>query len=763
MDGCVDVSFVSPSCYLKGAVTTAVRRSFVWTGLKVPKPISSTTSAEGTATGTAASSVTETLTGTSSAATPISTEPSSTNYTSPAGAVYEIIYDQEYYGGDLSAIGAATFKDCIAICDWTTSCVDVSWVNGICYMKQQLNELVIADGVSTAKKITGPNVKAKAPLTCELGVANGTTFKTERGNFYEILCGYDFPGGDIQAVSTDSFEMCLDACDRNLECADVAYAAPACYLKRDVNPATPATAGVWGARSVPEPVPEPTSEPVSEPTSEPVPEPTYEPGCAALSTTLYPVGNTDIDRSSLDTLLPSLKATLNYAEKRPGTKAASLVLSMAYPQITLENTDLLSVTCSEGSVTVEASTLAIQQYAMSNWPSAGLVLFTNLVGCNNETSRGIYLTTAAYATIGSQAITFSVTAETYATVAREVAIQYGTVDYPSAEAAPTATQYSSTCSETGTATAPASGTASATTQTSLSPEAQAFYEALKSAVKYDEDGNIIMHPKNLQDVELVANAFDLDNTSDQAALEDMFSQWGVEAPSKLSAEGASGAYGGCETPTKTTPVSARRAAPKARRSSGSLLGRIVSAVSPKLAKRFSISWNDIQEIGCSDFVTGLVGEANEGVGAALEGGCVGAEAAQNGESFKCVIMGGCFYTSTVITYYTPPPATVYNFDYSWRLTLPSLVQRTVRGMGPGKLLSCENCGFSISNIQFSGQIVINMTAGVIKEATMTTGISGIANLVAGLKSDEPWTGSWDYTFSNNELGSISIDSAFNIV
>lgn len=441
---------------------------------------------------------------------------------------------------------------------------------------------------------------------------------------------------------------------------------------------------------------------------------------------------------------------------------------MAYPQIMLEDTDLLSVTCAEGgsSITVQASTLAVQQYVMSNWPSAGLVLFTNSAGCNNETSRGIYLTTAAYATMNSQAITFSVIGETFTTVAREVAIQYGTVDYPDVEAGPTATQFSSTCSETGTVTAPSSGTATGTTQTTVSPEMQAFYKAVQAAIKYDEDGNIIMHPKNLQDVELVPNDYDLDDTSDQAALEDMFNQWGVEAPTKLSAEAASGASaaaGGveCVTPTKTTPGSARRAPPKTRRSSGSLLARIVSTVSPKLAKR--LSWNDIKEVGCSDFVTGLVGEANAGVGAALEGGCVAAEAAQNGENFGCVMMGGCFYTSTIITYYTPPPANVYDFDYSWKLKLPSLTQRSVKGGGPGKVLSCENCGFSISMIQFSGKIIINMTAGVIKEATMTAGISGMANLVAGLQADAPWAGSWDYTFSNTELGAIAIDKAFNIV
>ena len=776
--GCVDVSFVAPSCYLKSSVTTALSRDYVWTGLKVPKPISSsaTTSttaiveqtatgtaapasptgtatstdsatSEATATGTDSATSATTATGTSSSAVPASTQPSCVNgqsnmanYTTSAGTVYEIICGQEYYGGDLSLVGAPTLKDCIETCDWTASCVDVSWVNGMCYMKQQLNGLVTATGVSTARKVIDPSLDAKPPLTCEQNAANGTIYKTDAGKFYEIYCGFDFPGGDIQGLTTPSFEKCLDACDGNLECADVAYVAPVCYLKRDLNPPTPGNAAVWGAKSV------------------------ADPGCAALSTTLYPVSDTGVDRSSLDNLVPSLETTLNYAEKQPGTKAASLLVSMVYPQVTLENSDLVSVTCAEGSVTVQASSLEVQQYIMSNWPSSGLVLFTNFEGCNNETSRGIFRTTASYATMGTNAITFSVTVETYSTIASEVAIKYGTVKYPSPSAAPSTTQYYSTCSETGTATVPATGTASTTgaAQTTLSEGAKALYDALMDAVQYNDDGNMVMHPQNLQDVELTPNPYDPDNTDDQAALEDKFREWGLDDPSSLGAQGASGAKGVCGPPTKTTTttsVPARRSIPKARRSSiGSFFTNAVSSLSPKLAKR--LSWDDVTGVACDDLVGDIVGEASEGAGAALGLACAGNDLYQNRDGLSCFLTG-CYTTTTIITYYTPPPATQYNFDYSWKLTYPALKQ-AVRYQG-AKTLSCDNCGFAISNIQFSGQIVINMTAGIIKEATITAGISGDASMVAGLKTDGAWSGSWDYTYSNSDLGAITLDNAFNIV
>jgi hypothetical protein len=752
-EGCIDVSFVAPSCYMKSSITEGLVRGWVWTGKKVPKPTTTSSAAASTSTSATASatddadssSSTETATSASSSAVPTSAAPSclngqsdGTNFTTSAGTVWKIRCGYEHYGGDLSLAGAPTFEDCIETCDWTDGCVDVSWVNGMCYMKQQLNGLVAAPGISTAEKVIEASWDVKPPLTCEEGAANGTTYKTDAGKFYEILCGYDFPGGDFKGLSTASFEECLNACDENLGCVDVAYVAPACYLKNVENAPTPAGAAVWGARAV------------------------ADPGCDAVGSTMYPVANTDIDRSSMDNLKPSLETTLNYAEKQPGTKAASLFLTMLYPQITLENTDLVSVTCSEGSLVVDASTTEVQQYIMNNWPTSGLVLFTNSAGCNNETSRGIYRTTGAFATMGTNAITFLVTVENFATVAGEVAIKYGVVKAPSADAAPSTTQYYSTCSETGAAsTAPpaATTTSAAGAQTILSEGALNLYNALKAAIQYDEDGNIIMHPKNEKGVELTPNAYDPDNTAEQEALEDKFREWGMDDPSSLGSQGANGAKGVCSAPTKTTStVTARRSAPKSRRA-GSFFGDAISSVRSGLAKRFG--WDDIKEIGCDDLVGDIVGEVNEGAGAALGLACAANDIYENRDGFKC-LFSNCYTTTTIITYYTPPPATKYNFDYSWKITYPALKQ-AVRYGGANKVLSCDNCGFSVSNIQFSGQIVINMTAGVIKEATITAGISGAASMVAGLKSDGAWNGEWSYTYSNSELGAITLDNAFNIV
>lgn len=782
---CVGVSFVAPYCYMKSSITTPLRRVHVWTGKRVPKPASSSTLAEpstgmspistassvsGSATETgststaftdseyatasdSASSSTETGSGTvtitgttsssSSTPTPIvlsctDGQGDKTNFTTPAGAVYEIICNQEYYGGDLSAVGAPTFEACIDECDFTLECVDVSWVGGMCYMKKEINALVIADGVSTARKLGNATLEVKAPLTCEGGSANGTLFRTNQAKFYEIYCGFDFPGGDFKALTTDSFEDCLNACDQNLECLDLAYVAPSCYLKNALAPPTPA-APVWGAKLVP------------------------DPACAPMGATLLPVANTDVDRSSLDNLVPSLEATLNYAEERPGNKAVALFLSMLYPQITLENSALVSASCSEGSILVEASTEVVREHIMTTWPASGLVLFTNSPGCNNETSRGVYRTTGAFATTDSQVITFLVTAENFATVAEEVAIKYGVVKYDSPEAAPTATQYTSTCSGTGTmSTASPTSTPTAGPGTSLTQGALEFYNLLRDAVQYDEEGNMVLHPANTQDVELIAKPYDPDNIAEQEGLEDKFREWGMESPSSLVAAGSNGTTGTMCSPEIWSNPFMKRSLLRPRRSSrnrgASLLSAALASGRGWLAKRFG--WDDLKDLACSDLAGEIVGEISEGAGSALEAGCEANEAYENRNALKCLFIG-CFTSGSNIVYYTPPPATKYNFDYSWRITYPQL-QRPVQAEH-GKTLSCESCGFSISNVQFSGQIVINMTAGTIKEATITAGISGAATMIAGLQTDGPWNGEWKYTYSNTELGAITLDNAFNIV
>ncbi len=59
--------------------------------------------------------------------------------------------DTDFAGGDLAAIGAETFADCIAACDANEECVDVSYGRTTtCWLKGQITTANPAEGIWTA-------------------------------------------------------------------------------------------------------------------------------------------------------------------------------------------------------------------------------------------------------------------------------------------------------------------------------------------------------------------------------------------------------------------------------------------------------------------------------------------------------------------------------------------------------------------------------------------------------------------------------------
>ena len=166
-------------------------------------------------------------------------------------------------------------------CDSTTGCVGASYVGTTCYMKRAVNGLVVSPNAWSATRLQN-STSASLELSCFHEKTNGTVFETAQGNYYEILCNMDIPGGDFAAVQTDTFEECLNKCDTSFGCIDVAYVAPSCYLKK--TEATPVKAqNVWGARAVESPAPT---------------------ACASGGVDLYPVANKDVDSSSTESLAP---------------------------------------------------------------------------------------------------------------------------------------------------------------------------------------------------------------------------------------------------------------------------------------------------------------------------------------------------------------------------------------------------------------------------------------------------------------------------
>jgi hypothetical protein len=226
---CIDVSYAGGFCYMKNTLTTATPSpaGWVWTGKKVV----ATTDPEPT--GPELTCVDGAMDG--------------KTFTASSGNQYAIICGREYPGGDLKGVEAATFEDCVEACDTTPDCIDVSYVAPACYLKSSLTTLQDAGYVSTALFIGRPiDTVPVVPLSCVDGKDNGTTYATPAGNEYLVLCGVDYFGGDMGMVYTDTFEKCMDTCDSNDGCIDVAYSGTACYMKNEVTTHSPA-AWAWNA------------------------------------------------------------------------------------------------------------------------------------------------------------------------------------------------------------------------------------------------------------------------------------------------------------------------------------------------------------------------------------------------------------------------------------------------------------------------------------------------------------------------------------
>ena len=164
-----------------------------------------------------------------------------TVYTTAHGTVFQVLCGVDYAGGDIAAKDTDTFEACILACEGTAGCIDVSYVGSTCYMKSQLGDAITdRDWIWTAKVVA-----SRPPLSCDNNASDGEVYQATNNDF-TITCGKDYAGGDLAGLSTPTFEGCIQACDANPECLNVAYVYGACYLKKEQNPAVDSVA-VWGA------------------------------------------------------------------------------------------------------------------------------------------------------------------------------------------------------------------------------------------------------------------------------------------------------------------------------------------------------------------------------------------------------------------------------------------------------------------------------------------------------------------------------------
>jgi hypothetical protein len=132
---------------------------------------------------------------------------------------FDVVCDQDYAGGDLKYVSTASFGDCLAACDAepNSACVTLAYVNGACYLKNQVTPAVSNVGVWSAKRKVIPTDNA---LSCVNNKSDGATY-TAGGKSFKIICGKEYFGGDLTSTSTASFEGCIAACSEKAQCIDV--------------------------------------------------------------------------------------------------------------------------------------------------------------------------------------------------------------------------------------------------------------------------------------------------------------------------------------------------------------------------------------------------------------------------------------------------------------------------------------------------------------------------------------------------------------
>ncbi|KAJ4380950.1 hypothetical protein N0V86_003297 [Didymella sp. IMI 355093] len=188
---CATVAYANGFCYLKNQVTTTVPNASVWAAKK-QNAKESLTCVEGKDNG--------------------KTYPASKGQ-------YNIICGKEYAGGDLVSTSTASFEACIEACVSTDGCIDVSYVNGACYMKNTKTSLIEAGHVWTAELIRAESTPKVEEFSCIDGKDNGKIYNAPSGKKYTIECGIDHAGGDFLTIPHETtFQSCMDVCDVTPEC-----------------------------------------------------------------------------------------------------------------------------------------------------------------------------------------------------------------------------------------------------------------------------------------------------------------------------------------------------------------------------------------------------------------------------------------------------------------------------------------------------------------------------------------------------------------
>lgn len=170
--------------------------------------------------------------------------------------------------------------------------------------------------------------------------------------------------------------------------------------------------------------------------------------------------------------------------------------------------------------------------------------------------------------------------------------------------------------------------------------------------------------------------------------------------------------------------------------------------------------------GTSSDVVGACLEDTE-VGDALELGCDAKDIYDNApaayHAVSCMFAGNCFTTQYYTSYITKTTTTgmAYTYTDTYSVSMDFPEDSVVFGQNSG-VVTCVNCGISVSSIQISGSISIYLPTGTITAATLALTESAVANLVFSLDTYGPSSGNFSYAFSTVTFDTQTVSGVFEI-
>jgi len=131
------------------------------------------------------------------------------------------------------------------------ACIAVSYNNGACYLKDTLMPGVDRTWIWSGRRtdIVVPVTPPYTGPTCVAAASDGETYMAASGATFQIICGVDYYGGDMGAVATANFQLCIDACDQAAGCVDVSYNGNTCYMKDNLMPQL-TNGDIWTAKMI---------------------------------------------------------------------------------------------------------------------------------------------------------------------------------------------------------------------------------------------------------------------------------------------------------------------------------------------------------------------------------------------------------------------------------------------------------------------------------------------------------------------------------